>query len=180
VRGASNRIPRRHSRSGKDVEPPLLLASGSSRNGTRPIPARSTTMSCSQELPMPAQQGLGRDEETAPPPSWEQPAECREYRSVRGPVADAAMELTLQHPDLVAEHHQLDACPKLFAGRISAGRRSGTRRGSKGGGAWQMMLDGAEECQLSGPIGELVPFSMRHSGSLRGSAWSQHGQQTTR
>jgi hypothetical protein len=25
--------------------------------------------------------------------------------------------------------------------------------------AWQMMLDGAEECQLSGPIGELVPFS---------------------
>ena len=24
-----------------------------------------------------------------------------------------------------------------------------------------MMLDGAEECQLSGPIGELVPFSSR-------------------
>jgi hypothetical protein len=26
-----------------------------------------------------------------------------------------------------------------------------------------MMLDGAEECQLSGPIGELVPYShLRH------------------
>ena len=25
--------------------------------------------------------------------------------------------------------------------------------------AWQMTLDDAEECQLSGPIGELVPFT---------------------
>ena len=69
----------------------------------------------SRELPMPAQHGLGRDEETAPPPSREQPAERREDRSVRGPLADEAMELTLQHPDLVAEHHQLDvlvqSCP---------------------------------------------------------------------
>ena len=64
---------------------------------------------------MPAKQRLGRDEETAPPPSREQPAERREDRSVRDPVADAAMELTLEHPDLVAQHHQLDvlvqSCP---------------------------------------------------------------------
>jgi hypothetical protein len=26
-----------------------------------------------------------------------------------------------------------------------------------------MMLDGAEECQLSGPIGELVPFTLPRS-----------------
>ena len=68
-----------------------------------------------RELPVPAQQGLGRDEEAPPPPSREQPAERREDRSVRGPVADAAVELPLQHADLVAEHHQLDvlvqSCP---------------------------------------------------------------------
>ena len=56
----------------------------------------------SRELPMPAEKGLGRDEETAPPPSGEQPAERREDRSVRGPVADATMELPLEHADLVA------------------------------------------------------------------------------
>ena len=66
----------------------------------------------SRELPMPAQQGLGRDEETAPPPSREQPAECRQDRSVRGPLANVTMELTLQHPDLVAKHHQLDVLSK--------------------------------------------------------------------
>ena len=69
----------------------------------------------SRELPMPAEQGIGRDEKATPPPSREQPAERREDRSVRGPVANATMELTLQHPDLVAEHHQLDvlvqSCP---------------------------------------------------------------------
>jgi hypothetical protein len=28
-----------------------------------------------------------------------------------------------------------------------------------------MMLDGAEECQLSGPVGELVPYSPKKSGT---------------
>jgi hypothetical protein len=32
-----------------------------------------------------------------------------------------------------------------------------------------MMLDGAEECQLSGPIGELVPYSFSTDGSF--STW---------
>ena len=57
---------------------------------------------------MPAEQGLRRDEKATPAPPWKYSAEHSEDRSVRGPVADAAMELTLQHPDLVAEHHQLD------------------------------------------------------------------------
>ena len=64
---------------------------------------------------MPAEQCLGRDEKATPPPSREQPAERSQDHSIRGPVANAAMELTLQHPDLVAEHHQLDVlfqrCP---------------------------------------------------------------------
>jgi hypothetical protein len=28
-----------------------------------------------------------------------------------------------------------------------------------------MMLDGAEECQLSGPIGELVPYTLMSASS---------------
>ena len=64
---------------------------------------------------MPAEQRLGRDEEAPPPPSGEQPAERREDRAVRGPITNAAMELTLEHADLVAQHHQLDvlvqSCP---------------------------------------------------------------------
>ena len=50
----------------------------------------------SRGLPVPAQQSLGRDEEALPPPSREQPAQRREDRSVRGPVADAVMELPLE------------------------------------------------------------------------------------
>jgi len=66
---------------------------------------------------MPAEQRLGRDEEAPPAPSGEQPAERREDRALRDPVANAAMELTLQHADLVVEHHQLDvlvqSCPSV-------------------------------------------------------------------
>jgi hypothetical protein len=64
---------------------------------------------------VPAEQGLGRDEETTPAPPWKHSAERREHRSVRGSVANATMELPLEHADLVAEHHQLDvlvqSCP---------------------------------------------------------------------
>ena len=89
----------------------LIAERGTSRTslGSPSLPLAS------RELPVPAEQGLGRDEEATPAPPWKQSAERREDRSVRGPVADAAMELTLQHPDLVAEHHQLDvlvqSCP---------------------------------------------------------------------
>jgi hypothetical protein len=69
----------------------------------------------SRELPVPAQQGLGRDEEATPAPPWKKSAERSKARSVRGPVADAAMELPLEQADLVAKHHQLDvlvrSCP---------------------------------------------------------------------
>jgi hypothetical protein len=69
----------------------------------------------SRELPMPAEQSLGRDEKATPVPPWKKSAEHSQDRSVCGSVADAAMELPLQHPHLVAKHHQLDvlvqSCP---------------------------------------------------------------------
>jgi hypothetical protein len=68
-----------------------------------------------RELPVPAEQSLGRDEKTTPPPPWKYSAERSEHRSVCGSVADATMELPLEHADLVAQHHQLDvlvqSCP---------------------------------------------------------------------
>jgi len=68
-----------------------------------------------RELPMSAEQRLGRDEKTTPAPPWKYSAERSEHRSVCGPVANATMELPLEHPDLVAQHHQLDvlvqSCP---------------------------------------------------------------------
>jgi hypothetical protein len=75
----------------------------------------STLPLATRELPMPAEQSLGRDEKTSPAPPWKESAERSEDRSVCGSVAHAAMELPLQHPDLVAKHHQLDvlvqSCP---------------------------------------------------------------------
>jgi hypothetical protein len=68
----------------------------------------------SRELPVPAQQGLGRDEKATPAPPWKYSAGRSEHRSVCGSVANATMELPLEHADLVA-HHQLDvlvqSCP---------------------------------------------------------------------
>jgi hypothetical protein len=64
---------------------------------------------------VPAKQSLGRDEKAPPAPPWKKSAERSEDRSVRGPVAHAAMELPLEQADLVAKHHQLDvlvqSCP---------------------------------------------------------------------
>ena len=69
----------------------------------------------SRELPVPAQQGLGRDEKATPAPPWKKSAEHSKDRSVCGSVANATMELPLEHADLVAQHHQLDvlvqSCP---------------------------------------------------------------------
>jgi hypothetical protein len=69
----------------------------------------------SRELPVPAKQGLGRDEKTTPAPPWKYSAERSKDRSVCGSVAHAAMELPLEQADLVAKHHQLDvlvqSCP---------------------------------------------------------------------
>jgi hypothetical protein len=68
-----------------------------------------------RELPVPAKQSLGRDEKATPAPPWKKWAERSEDRSVRRPVAHAAMELPLEQADLVAKHHQLDvlvqSCP---------------------------------------------------------------------
>jgi hypothetical protein len=69
----------------------------------------------SRELPMPAEQSLGRDEKATPAPPWKYSAEHSQDRSVCGSVANAAMELPLEQAHLVAKHHQLDvlvrSCP---------------------------------------------------------------------
>ena len=69
----------------------------------------------SRELPMPAEQSLGRDEKTTPAPPWKYSAERSEDRSLCGSVANATMELPREHADLVAQHHQLyvlvQSCP---------------------------------------------------------------------
>jgi hypothetical protein len=89
----------------------LIAERGTSRTslGSPSLPLAS------RELPMPAEKSLGRDEKTSPAPPWKESAERSEDRSVCGSVAHAAMELPLQHPDLVAKHHQLDvlvqSCP---------------------------------------------------------------------
>ena len=68
---------------------------------------------------MPAKQSLGGDEEAPPAPPSKKSAERSEHRSVRGSVAHAAMELPLEHADLVAKHHQLDvlvqSCPSVVS-----------------------------------------------------------------
>jgi hypothetical protein len=89
----------------------LIAERGTSRTsqGSPSLPLAS------RELPVPAEQGLGRDEEATPAPPWKKATERREDRSVRGSVTHAAMELTLQQADLVAKHRQLDvlvqSCP---------------------------------------------------------------------
>ena len=89
----------------------LIAERGTSRTsqGSPSLPLAS------RELPMPAEQSLGRDEKATPAPPWKNSAERSEDRSVCGSVANAAMELPLEHADLVAKHHQLDvlvqSCP---------------------------------------------------------------------
>jgi hypothetical protein len=85
------------------------------RGTSRASQGSSTFPLASRELPVPAQQGLWRDEEATPAPPWKYSAEHSQDRSVCGSVADAVMELPLEQADLVAQHHQLDAlvqsCP---------------------------------------------------------------------
>jgi hypothetical protein len=89
----------------------LIVERGTSRTsqGSPSLPLAS------RELPMPAEQRLGRDEEATPARPCKYSAENSEDRSIRGPVADAARELPLEQADLVAKHHQLDvlvqSCP---------------------------------------------------------------------
>jgi hypothetical protein len=49
-----------------------------------------------RELPVPAEQSLGRDEKATPAPPWKKSTERSEDRSICGSVAHAAMELPLE------------------------------------------------------------------------------------
>ena len=62
---------------------------------------------------MPPKQRFGSDQERPPPASGEQTAECSQDRSIGGPVPHAGVELALETPDLVPEHHDLDVPVRL-------------------------------------------------------------------
>jgi len=57
---------------------------------------------------VPAQQGLGRDEERLPPAPGQQSAQRGEQRTIGPPVPQTPMELSLEDLHLVAEHQDLD------------------------------------------------------------------------
>src|ERR1039458_9964043 len=134
----------------------------SSPSGGRPGPrrARHRFHPATRELPVPAKRGLGRDEKATPAPPWKKLAERSEDRAVRGPVAHAAMELPLEHADLVAKHHQLDvlvqSCPSARSQCLKNAARDEVAETDAHG---QMMVDGAEEGQLKGPIDFLAPYT---------------------
>ena len=58
----------------------------------------------SHQLSMPAQQGLGLDEEVSPASSRQQSAQSSENRSIRR-LQGRAGHLSTQNGDLVAKHH---------------------------------------------------------------------------
>jgi hypothetical protein len=69
---------------------------------------------------VPTKERLWRDEEGAPTPSRQHPAEGGEDRPIHRAIGDARIELALEDTHLVAEHHDLDVLVRL-----------GPRRGSK-------------------------------------------------
>jgi hypothetical protein len=54
---------------------------------------------------VPAHQGVGGDVEGRPTRAGEQSTESGEDRPIDGPGADTSVELALEDPHLVAEHH---------------------------------------------------------------------------
>jgi hypothetical protein len=63
------------------------------------------------------------------------------------------------------QRNRVSGCPKLSVGGIRASQERGTRRDSRDGGPWQMMVDGAEERQLKGPIDVLAPYTSSSRGA---------------
>ena len=56
---------------------------------------------------MAAQEGLGGDQERAPPGSREQTAECGKDGPIHWSILHACVQLMFEDPDLVPEHHDL-------------------------------------------------------------------------
>ena len=62
---------------------------------------------------MPAQQGLGGDQEGSPTLPREQAAERRQDRSICRSIPHTCVELTFENTDLVPEDHDLDIFVRL-------------------------------------------------------------------
>ena len=133
-----------------DDELDELIVNGWPTRATRGSPAPPFAP---RELSVPTKERLWRDEEAAPAPSRQQPAERREHRSLRGPVADAAMELTLQQADLVAQHHDLDVLVRLGPPRGSEQAEDPAQaevtEGEGHGRSWSLVANTASSGQRS-------------------------------
>jgi hypothetical protein len=83
------------------------------RGSPRASPFSPASPPAPGEFPVPAHDGVGGDEEASPTPPREQSTERGEDRPVDGPVADTSVELSLEDPNLVAEHHDLELLVRL-------------------------------------------------------------------
>jgi hypothetical protein len=85
-----------------DDELDELVGHGRPTRATRGSPAPPFAP---RELSVPTKERLWRDEEGAPAPSRQQPAEGGEDRPIHRAIGDAHIELALEDTHLVAEHH---------------------------------------------------------------------------
>src|SRR5664280_806338 len=66
-------------------------------------------------FPVPSEQGVGGDQEGAPPVAREQSAEYSKDRSICRPIANPGVELAFENTHLVTKHHDLDVLVRLRA-----------------------------------------------------------------
>jgi hypothetical protein len=148
-------------------------------------PTRATSRSpappfAPRELSVPTKECLWRDEEGAPAPSRQQPAEGGEDRPVHRAVGDARIELALEDQHLVAEHHDLDVlvqgCPPRGSEQAEDPAHDEMAEGECHGRSWSLVANTASSGQRSSS-GCPTPrpwteVALRHSDSaLFGPRW---------
>jgi len=124
-------------------------------------------------FPVPPEQGVGGDQEGAPPVARQQPAECSEHRSIGRPVANPGVELAFENTHLVTEHHDLDVLVRLCApgphDEAEDPTQADVDERESHAGSWPSPY---EKCQSRGPIGILVPFTRYDvAGACVGMVW---------
>jgi hypothetical protein len=129
----------------------------SARTTLLPPPA---PLVCSR-LPVPSEQAVGGDQESAPPVAREQSAEYSEDRPIGRPIANPGVELAFENPHLVTEHHDLDVLVRLRApgqhDEAEDPTHADVDERERHAGSWPSPY---EKCQSRGPHGVLAPFSL--------------------
>src|SRR5664279_1741259 len=110
-------------------------------------------------LPGAIEQGVGGDQEGAPPVAREQSAEYSEDRSIGRPIANPDVELAFENTHLVTKHHDLDVLVRLRApgqhDEAEDPTQADLAERESHAGSWPSPY---EKCQSRGPIGILAPF----------------------